>query len=161
VNNFKIAKIIATFFGSGLSPKAPGTMGTIAAIPLVVALNHLGPFWIMGFVILFLPVAVWACSVYQKNVGTEDPQAVVIDEVIGFAITMTWLPATWQAYVLGFILFRLLEITKPGPIGVLDKRVKGGLGIMLDDIAAGIIANIILQVIYNKTSWLGAQLVTS
>lgn len=161
MNKFKIAKIIATFFGAGLAPKAPGTFGTIAAIPLVMLLNYLGPFWIMGFVIFFLPVAVWACSVYQKHVGADDPQTVVIDEVVGYAITMTWLPATWQAYVLGFVLFRLLDITKPGPIGMLDRKIKGGLGIMLDDIAAGVIANIILQVIYNMTPWLGAQLVTS
>ncbi len=157
-----LAKYISTFLGSGLLPKAPGTWGTLAAIPLVYALNTAGPFWIMGFVILFLPISVWAVSEYQKQLGgKQDPGEIVIDEVLGYAITMVWLPATWQAYLLGFIAFRVLDILKPGPIGRLDRQVKGALGVMLDDIAAGIIGNIILQVIYYKTNWLGAQLYIS
>ena len=156
-----LAKIISTFFYAGLAPKAPGTWGTVAAIPLVFILNQAGPFWIMGFVLFFLPVAIWACQVYQQEVGGDDPQSVVIDEVLGYAITMTWLPGTWQAYVAGFILFRILDITKPYPIGKIDRQVKGGLGVMLDDIAAGIIANIVLQIVYSQTPWLGAQLITS
>jgi phosphatidylglycerophosphatase A len=82
----------------------------------------------------------------------------VIDEVIGFLITMTWLPMTWQAYLAGFLLFRVLDIFKPFPIGYLDEKVPGGLGVVADDVAAGMIANIILQVVLVKTAWLGMQI---
>ena len=77
---------------------------------------------------------------------------------MGFLITMTWLPITWQSLVLGFIIFRFLDIVKPPPIGLLDRRVKGGLGVMIDDIAAGIIGSLILQMVYTQTSWLGVQI---
>ncbi len=154
-----LSKSIATFFGSGLLPKAPGTWGTLATIPLALFLNSLGPFYMMGFVFIMLPVSVWAISHYQKtNHTSDDPGEIVIDEVIGFLITMTWLPATWQAYLLGFIIFRALDIYKPGPIGRLDQKVKGPWGVMLDDIAAGIIGNLVLQIIYYQTNWLGSQL---
>lgn len=154
----KLAEIIATFLGVGKSPKAPGTVGTLATLPLAFCLNWLGPLYMMGFILLFTPVAVWASDVHQKRLGVEDPQEIVIDEVVGFLITMTWLPMTWQAYLAGFFLFRLLDITKPFPIGYLDRKVPGGFGVMADDIAAGIIANIVLQILYTKTAWLGVQI---
>jgi phosphatidylglycerophosphatase A len=155
----KICANIATFLGVGKAPKAPGTFGTLAAIPLAFLLMWMGPFYTMGFILLFTPVAIWACEIHQKKLGVEDPQEIVIDEVVGFLITMTWLPMTWQAYLAGFLLFRLLDITKPFPIGYLDKKVPGGLGVMADDIAAGMIANLLLQIVLTKTSWLGVQIV--
>ncbi|MEZ0391684.1 MAG: phosphatidylglycerophosphatase A [Pseudobdellovibrionaceae bacterium] len=153
-----IAKQIATFFGIGKAPKAPGTFGTLAALPLALGLNFLGPFYIMGFVLLFTPVAIWACDRHCKNLQAEDPQEIVIDEVLGFVIAMTWLPMTWQAYVAGFILFRVLDITKPLLIGYLDRKLSGGFGVMADDIVAGVVSNIFLQVLYSQTTWLGAQI---
>lgn len=154
----RIAERIATFLGVGKAPKAPGTFGTIAAIPLALLLCWLGPLYMMGFTLIFTFVAIWASEVHQKRLGVEDPQEIVVDEVVGFLITMTWLPMTWQAYVAGFFLFRLLDIMKPFPIGYLDRKVPGGLGVMADDIAAGIIANIVLQILYTKTAWLGVQI---
>jgi phosphatidylglycerophosphatase A len=154
----KLAELIATFFGVGKAPKAPGTFGTLATLPLAALLNWAGPFYIMGFIILLLPVSVWAAGVHAEQLGVDDPGEIVIDEVVGFLITMTWLPMTWQAYLLGFLLFRLLDITKPFPIGYLDRKIPGGLGVMADDIAAGIIANVILQILYVKTGWLGVQI---
>ncbi len=151
------AKIIATFFAVGLSKKAPGTMGTLAAVPLAVLLLWAGPLWMMAFILFLLPVAIYAADIHQKNLAVEDPQEIVIDEVFGFLIAMTWLPMTWQSFTFGFCLFRLLDIWKPFPIGYLDKHVGGGFGVMADDIAAGLIANVILQVIYTKTMWLGVQ----
>lgn len=152
------ARIIATFFGVGKVPKAPGTFGTIAALPLAFLLNWAGPFYVMGFVLLFTPLAIWASDRHCQNLKAEDPQEIVIDEVLGFVITMTWLPMTWQAYLLGFFLFRVLDITKPLLIGYLDRRATGGFGVMADDIAAGIIANLILQLLYAETALLGVQI---
>jgi phosphatidylglycerophosphatase A len=154
----KTAALIATFLGVGKAPKAPGTFGTLATIPLALLLNWAGPFYMMGFVLLLLPAAVWAAGVHAKNLGKDDPGEIVIDEVWGFLITMTWLPMTWQAYLLGFLLFRLLDITKPLLIGYLDRNLSGGLGVMADDIAAGVFANLILQILYVKTAWLGVQI---
>jgi phosphatidylglycerophosphatase A len=152
------AKLVATFFGVGLSPKAPGTMGTLATIPLAIFLLWAGPFYMMGFIVLFLPLAIYAADIHQKNLSIEDPQEIVIDEVFGFLITMTWLPITWQSVAAGFCLFRVLDIWKPFPIGYLDRKVPGGFGVMADDIAAGLIANVLLQIVYTKTMWLGVQI---
>lgn len=154
----KISALIATFLGVGKSPKAPGTMGTLATIPLAALLIWAGPAYMMGFILLFTPVAVWAADRYSTALGADDPQEIVIDEVLGFLITMTWLPMTWQAFLAGFLLFRLLDIMKPFPIGYLDKKLSGGFGVMADDIAAGILANIVLQMLYSKTTWLGVQI---
>lgn len=149
---------LATFFGAGNFPKGPGTAGTVAAIPFAYLINFLGPFFSMGISIALFPIAVMAADTYEKEHGGHDHKQIVIDEVLGFFITMTWLPLTWQSYVIGFLLFRVLDIFKPFPIGYLDQKVPGGLGVVVDDVAAGIIANIILQVVYAKTAWLGVQI---
>jgi phosphatidylglycerophosphatase A len=154
----KLAQQIATFFGTGKAPKAPGTFGSLAALPLALGLNYLGPYYIMGFILLFTPLAIWASDIHTKKLGVNDPQEIVVDEVVGMLITLTWLPMTWQAYLLGFLLFRVLDITKPLLIGYLDKKVSGGLGVMADDIAAGIFASLIMQILYTKTAWLGVQI---
>lgn len=148
---------LATLFGVGRSPKAPGTIGTLATIPLVFLLNWAGVYFYMAAVILLLPVGIAACEIYQNEMGNHDPKEIVIDEVFGFLITMVWLPMTWQAILIGFAVFRVLDITKPLFIGYLDKKVQGGLGVMMDDLAAGIIASLIMQTIYTQTNWLGSQ----
>ena len=153
----KFLKQLAIFFGVGLSPKAPGTVATLATIPLVFLLAQTGPLIYMVVVILLLPVGIMAADIYEKDKGGHDHKEIVIDEVLGFLITMTWLPMTWQAFAAGFALFRLLDITKPLLIGYLDKKVQGGLGVMMDDVAAGLVASLVLQTLYNHTNWLGAQ----
>ena len=155
MRNFLIQ--LATFFGVGRLPKAPGTFGTLAAIPLYLLMFQAGPIIYMILLLLLVPVGIAACEFYEQKNGGHDSQEIVIDEVVGFLITMVWLPMTWQAIVAGFLLFRLLDITKPLLIGYLDKKIQGGLGVMLDDIAAGIIASLILQILYTQTNWLGAQ----
>lgn len=155
MRNFLIQ--LATLFGVGRFPKAPGTVGTLLAIPLVVMLSYLGPLVYMVAIVLLLPVGMVACEFYEQEKGGHDHKEVVIDEVLGFLITMVWLPMTWQAILIGFILFRLLDITKPLFIGYLDKRIQGGLGVMVDDVAAGIVASLIMQVLYTQTNWLGSQ----
>lgn len=153
----KVLILLATFFNVGKVPKAPGTFGTLAAIPLAILLSKMGLFTYMIFVALLLPFGILAAETYEQVHKGHDHQEIVIDEVLGFLITMTWLPITWQAYLAGFLLFRVLDILKPFPIGYLDKKVPGGIGVVVDDVAAGVIANIILQIIYTKTSLLGAQ----
>ncbi len=150
--------LLATWFYCGRLSKAPGTIGTIGAIPLCLALHFLGPFWQMGASLFLFPVAVWASDQYDRFTGGHDSSEIVIDEVLGFIITMTWLPMTWQSYVFGFVLFRCLDILKPFPISYLDKNLKGGVGVVADDVLAGVIASVLLQMIYVKTAWLGLQL---
>lgn len=151
----------ATLFGLGLNKKAPGTWGTLATIPLAVFLVAMGPLFHMASIILLLPMAILACEFYEQSHNKHDAKEIIIDEVLGFLITMTWLPMTWQSFVAGFILFRFLDIVKPFPIGYLDKKIPGGLGVVVDDIAAGIIANVILQQILTHTPWLGTQILVT
>lgn len=148
---------LAVFFGVGLSPKAPGTVATAATIPLVLILNWAGPIFYMLSILVLLPVGILAAEFYEQDKGGHDHKEIVIDEVVGFLITMVWLPMTWQAILIGFVLFRLLDITKPLFIGYLDKKIQGGLGVMVDDIAAGIVASLIMQFLYSHTNWLGSQ----
>ncbi|WII70656.1 phosphatidylglycerophosphatase A [Bdellovibrio sp. 22V] len=150
---------LATLFGLGRLSKAPGTIATLATIPLAMLLLKAGPFFHMAAIVLLLPVGIAACEFYEQDKGGHDHKEVVIDEVLGFLITMVWLPLTWQAILIGFVLFRLLDITKPLFIGYLDKKIQGGLGVMVDDVAAGIIAGLIMQVLYTQTNWLGSQVV--
>ena len=156
----KLLVLIATFFHIGKVSKAPGTVATLATIPLWWAMAGAGPIIYMILVLLLLPLGIMAAQAYESTTDVHDSKEIVIDEVVGFLITMTWLPMTWESLVLGFVIFRVLDIFKPWPISVLDKNVKGGVGVMIDDIAAGIIGSLILQTIYTQTSWLGVQIST-
>lgn len=155
--NAKVIIQLATFFGAGRLPKSPGTWGTLATIPLwyLLAQLHAVPYMIV--VLLLCVAAILIAQAYENLTSTHDSKEIVIDEVVGFLITMTWLPPTWQSLVAGFILFRIVDIVKPPPIRQLDRKVKGGVGVVIDDIAAGIVCNIILQMVYTYTPWLGAQ----
>ena len=154
----RFLKNLAVFFGAGYFPKGPGTFATLLTIPLALLMLWAGPLYMMGFIVLLIPVAVLAAQAYEQESGGHDHSEIVIDEVLGFLITMVWLPMTWQAVLAGFVLFRVLDIFKPFPIGYLDKKIPGGWGVVVDDIAAGLIANVILQIVYVKTSWLGVQI---
>ena len=137
---------LAFGFGSGLSPVMPGTMGTVVAIPLFLLLS-LFPLWVYLLVTVFVSVVgIWICGESSRLLGVHDHGGIVWDEIAGFLITMIAVPAGWEAILLGFILFRLFDIIKPWPISYLDKEVQGGLGIMLDDIVAGVFALILLQI---------------
>lgn len=139
----------------------PGTVGTLGAIPLVFLFSWAGVYGYMAITFVF---SVWSMRVaeqYEQLVQDHDSKEVVIDEVAGYLVTMFWLPHTWQAFLASFILFRILDILKPFPIGVLDRGAKGGFGTVVDDLAAGAIANVILQFVYTQTDWLGVQHVFS
>lgn len=149
----------ATMFGIGLIPMASGTVASLATLPIAWAMSKLGPLIYMLITILLAPIGVWICQIYENQSQTHDSSAIVIDELVGMLITMTWLPWTWQSVVIGFVLFRGLDIFKPLIIGKLDQKIPGGAGVMADDIAAGMIANIVLQILYVKTTFLGIQYV--
>ena len=136
---------LAYGFGAGLSPKAPGTMGTVAAIPIYLLLAWAGPLVYYPSLAVALVAGVFICGYTAKRMGVEDPGPVVWDEVVGYLITMAGLPFGIGWMLAGFLIFRLFDIWKPWPIGWLDRNVKGGLGIMLDDVVAAVISCAILN----------------
>lgn len=137
---------IAFGFGAGTIGIAPGTFGTVVAIPIYLLVQDLAPvFYITGVVVLFL-AGIWICDVTSRDLGVDDHAGIVIDEITGYLFAMTTAPAGWLWVVYGFILFRLFDIWKPWPIRLIDRSVHGGLGIMLDDIIAGAFACAIIQI---------------
>lgn len=136
---------MATVFGLGYVPKASGTWGTLAAIPLVFGLNQWGPMeYLLGCISLVI-VGVVTSGLYCASSKLSDPKEVIIDEVAGYLIAMTWLPLHFGYFLGTFLVFRVLDILKPPPISFFDRHVKGGVGIMADDIVAGILTNILFQ----------------
>jgi phosphatidylglycerophosphatase A len=148
---------IATGFGLGRMPKAPGTWGTLLGLPLAWAFQFTGTFGYMVLTFLMAAIGIFAAEMYERAKGSHDSSEIVIDEVVGMLITLTWLPFNFITVILGFALFRFFDILKPFPISWLDRKVPGGIGVMADDMVAGVIANIILQIIYTETAWLGSQ----
>ncbi|EAR11023.1 phosphatidylglycerophosphatase A [Reinekea blandensis] len=138
---------LAFGFGSGAAPKAPGTFGTVAAIPVYLLLAQLPLVAYLVVLVLAFALGVYLCGQASKDMGVHDHGGIVWDEFVGFWITMIAVPVHWTLIVVGFLLFRFFDIIKPFPIGWLDKRVHGGLGIMIDDVIAGLFALAILQLI--------------
>ena len=131
---------VALGFGSGLSPIAPGTAGTIIAIPLYLLLTQFD-FWIYLAVTLFVTFAgIWVCAYTANKLKVHDHPSIVIDEIAGFFITMALVPNELIWIAIGFVLFRFFDAVKPWPISWIDKNVKGGLGIMIDDVVAGAVS---------------------
>ncbi len=138
---------LAFGFGSGLSPKAPGTVGTLAAVPLYLLLAQLSlPLYAALVVAAFL-LGIYLCHATAADMGVHDHPGIVWDEFVGYWITMLAAPPGWLWVVLGFALFRLFDVWKPWPISWCDRHVHGGFGIMLDDVLAGLLALICLQAI--------------
>ncbi len=137
--------LLATWFGSGLLPKAPGTWGSLAALPFAWAIQTAGGqlALLAAAGVVFL-VGIWASDRMARDIGIKDPGAVVIDEVAGQWLALAFVPLSAWSYAAGFVLFRLADIAKPWPASLADRRVGGGLGIMLDDIVAGIYAGLVL-----------------
>ncbi len=148
-----VQKLFLTFFGSGLAPKAPGTFGTLAALPFgVVVLYYLGMDSLFMLTFAVTIIGVLEINKYEKLTGKHDQKEIVIDEAVGIWITLMIAYATLEqhsfayatpfAIVLSFALFRLFDIWKPSTIGWIDREIKGGLGVMGDDILAGIAAGV-------------------
>lgn len=139
------AYFIAFGFGSGLMPTAPGTWGTLAAIPLYLLMINTHWSIYLALTALAFVLGVWVCDMVSREMGIHDYKGIVWDEVVGYMLTMFMAPHGISWMIIGFILFRIFDIWKPQPIGYVDQKVHGGLGIMLDDVLAAIPAWIIMQ----------------
>ena len=133
--------------GSGLSPGIPGTVGSAAAIPFFLLFSRLGYAATLGIILLSIPLGIMLCQKVAANMDSKDPACIVFDEFVGMWIAMFMLPLTWYWIFLAFVLFRIFDVLKPGPVGWCDKNLKGGVGIMLDDVLAGLITFAIMQIL--------------
>lgn len=138
---------VAFGFGTGAIPFAPGTFGTLMAIPFYLLLSPLPVIPYVVFLGLFIAFSSWICSRLSREINVHDHVGMNIDEFAGFFVTMTAVPAGFGWIVMGFLLFRFFDIIKPWPIGYIDEKVQGGFGMILDDVIAGIFACAILQII--------------
>jgi len=138
---------VALGLGSGLSPKAPGTAGTLLTVPLVYFLQQQELIVYVLVTLFVLLTGSCVCGYAAKKLQVHDHSAIVYDEVAGFLITMFMIPADWGLMLLGFVLFRFFDAVKPWPISWCDKNIHGGFGIMFDDIVAGIISLLCLMLL--------------
>ncbi|ELO1780746.1 phosphatidylglycerophosphatase A [Vibrio fluvialis] len=152
--------LLATGFGSGLSPVVPGTMGTLASVPFYLLLAQLPLMLYIVVVIAASLIGIKICQVTSDDMQVHDHGSIVWDEFAGFWITMLIVPVLqlpvfeWKWLLAGFVLFRFFDMVKPWPIGWLDKRVHGGLGIMLDDLVAGVMSALALALVGYCAGWL-------
>jgi len=147
----KIILFFATGAGVGLLPGPKGTYGTAVGLLLYWAVHGLSPLHFFVFTLTFIFLAVWAAGLAEAIFQQADSQKIVIDEIAGYLVTMSFVPFRWEYALVGFVAFRLFDILKPFPISLLERRVKGGWGVVMDDVLAGIFANLVLQVIRHWT----------
>lgn len=133
-------------FGSGAAPMAPGTFGTAMAVLLYLLLPPMSALVYGLFLVFTFAIGVWVCDKTSRDIGVHDHGGIVWDEFVGYWICMFLAPTGWQWLLLGFVLFRLFDIVKPWPIRWLDSNVSGGFGIMIDDVLAGVMAFLVIQV---------------
>lgn len=138
---------LATGFGSGLSPWAPGTFGSVIGVLFYMALAGLPLPVYLGVVLALAIAGIFLCDRAGKVLGVSDHPGIVWDEIVGLLITMTATPLSWQGVALGFALFRFFDILKPWPVATIERRVGGGLGVMLDDVMAALYALASLQIL--------------
>ena len=145
------AHFIALGFGTGLAPKAPGTFGTVLAIPIYLVCDMIGGNYLLAGMVTFLFVlGVWASAKTGRALGVSDHGSIVIDEVAAFLLVLAFVPRgpsthLWMA--VAFVAFRVFDITKPWPIGVADRTIKGGFGVMFDDLLAALLTIVFLLTI--------------
>jgi phosphatidylglycerophosphatase A len=146
------ATLVATSCGAGFMPYAPGHTGTLTAVALAWGLDRVGA-WAYGLAMfVILAVGTLAAEIWGQATGRPDDQRIVVDEVAGYLATMMFVPRTLPNLVVGFVLFRTLDVWKPGPIGRADERIGGGIGVMADDIIAGVIGAFVMLALH----WSGA-----
>jgi phosphatidylglycerophosphatase A len=139
--------LLAFGFGAGTLPFAPGSFGTLVAIPIYLLLAPLPLISYLSTLLVVFIAGVWLCERTSRDLGVHDHGGIVWDEIVGYLVTMTFAPAGWLWILIGFLLFRLFDILKPWPISTIDRQVKGGFGIMLDDLLAGIYALLVILLI--------------
>lgn len=139
----RLAFVLATWFGCGYVPLAPGTAGTLGAVPLYLALRPSGPLVVLGVAALLMIIAVWAAGHVVIAKAQPDPQIIVIDEVVGVLVTLAASAPTWTGVVFGVVLFRIFDQWKPWPARSLES-LHGGMGVVMDDVAAGVWGAIVL-----------------
>ena len=139
------AALICTWFGAGLLPRAPGTWGSLAALPVAwLILDHFGRAWLLAAAAAVFAVGWWAAIVYLRAVREHDPASVVVDEVAGQLLILVAAPLDIVWFGAGFVIFRAFDIVKPWPVSWADSRVGGGLGVMLDDFLAALYGVVLL-----------------
>jgi phosphatidylglycerophosphatase A len=142
------ALLVATALGAGLVPLAPGTWGTLVAMPLAWWLGRMGEVAYLAAAVLVTVVGTIAADVYCRATGRHDNQQIVVDEVAGYLVTLAAVPRDLPDLVVGFALFRLFDIWKPPPVRAIDRRVHGGFGVVADDLAAGVYAALVLAALH-------------
>lgn len=141
----RLSILISSFFYLGYSPVAPGTVGTLGAVILYYVISGFSNLFYLFFIIALIIFSVWVSEIARIRLGDSDPNSIVIDEVCGFLVTMILIPPNMINIAMGFLLFRFFDILKPPPIRMSEK-LSGGMGIVADDVLAGIYANIVLQI---------------
>ncbi len=136
---------LATGFYTGNIPRAPGTFGTLPGLLLCFFLARLPLSASILLIIALIGLAIWIAGEAEKMMRQKDPGCIVIDEIAGMAVTLVAIPFTLQTAIAGFVLFRFFDILKPPPIRIIDKKVHGGVGIVMDDVIAGVFANLVLR----------------
>jgi phosphatidylglycerophosphatase A len=144
----RLILFLASGFYSGYAPIASGTVGTLVGIALYYLLSRLPLYSYSILTVVIIALGVWLASRAEEILGEKDPSVIVIDEIAGFLVAMWAFPSTWRAVVAGFLLFRFFDILKPFPIRKIDQHAPGGWGVMLDDVLAGVYANIALRLIW-------------
>jgi phosphatidylglycerophosphatase A len=145
MNKNAIALYLATGCKSGNSPVAPGTAGSLAALLPCGVLSLLPLPVSTMFLVAFIVLAVWSAELAESILGQKDPGCIVIDEFAGMMITMIGIHFTWRSALAGFLIFRVMDILKPFPIRYLERTIPGGAGIVMDDVAAGVAAHLLLR----------------
>jgi len=148
------AHFCALGFGSGLAKKAPGTFGTLIGMPLYLLIAGLGFYNQLAIIFVLFLVGIYCCDKTGKALGVSDHGSIVWDEIVAIMLVLTVTPYQWQWWLVAFLLFRLFDIWKPAPIRQCDAMVKGGFGVMLDDLLAAVYAMISLKILL----WLSTQI---
>lgn len=133
-------QFLAFGFGSGLAPRAPGTAGTLVAVPLYLLFAHWTLLWYSALVLFAGLLGIWICGAASRQLQVHDHPGIVWDEFVGYWVTLWAVPVDWGWMLAGFAVFRVFDIAKPWPISQLDRKLKGGFGIMIDDVLAGVFA---------------------
>lgn len=143
----KSVVLLATGCYAGYVPKAPGTAGSLVAIPLCYLISRFSPIQATLFIILFMGLSVWVSGEAEKLFSKKDSSQIVIDEMVGMSVTLFFVPWTVTSVVVGFLLFRIMDIVKPFPIRRLESELSSGWGVVGDDLLAGIYAQVVLRIV--------------